>query len=127
MVEQQHRVPARLNLGRDGHELQVHRFGVAPGQDEADGFPLRGTDGAEDIGGGGALIRGSRRAAAAPRPAACDLVLLAVAGFVFEPDFYVGDIDALLVRDACQQGREVFLNASMAPAAWAWWRGRADS
>jgi hypothetical protein len=55
LVQQQHGVPARLNLGRDGFELQVH-LGIAPGQDEADGFALRRTDGAEDIGRCGTLI-----------------------------------------------------------------------
>jgi hypothetical protein len=38
---------------------------------------------------------------------------------VGEPDFYLVEAEALLARDACQRGRKVFLNASMAPSAWA--------
>jgi len=29
--------------------------------------------------------------------------------------------------DLCQHGGEVFSNPAIAPSAWAWWRGRADS
>ena len=36
-----------------------------------------------------------------------------------EPDLYRVEADALLARDACQRGGKVFLNASMAPPAWA--------
>ena len=39
------------------------------------------------------------------------------ASFVTEPDFYLGDIDALLASDVCQRLGKVFLNASMAPSA----------
>jgi hypothetical protein len=48
-----------------------------------------------------------------------DAVLLADAGFVGEPNLYRVEADALLARDACQRGGKVFLNASMAPPAWA--------
>ena len=84
-------------------------------------------DGAEDIGGGVALILRRRRPGAAPCPAASDLVLLAYTSFIGEPDFYLVEAEALLARDACQRGGEVFLNASMAPIAWAWCFGRAES
>ena len=54
-----------------------------------------------------------------PRPAAGDAVLLTDAGFVGEPDLYRVDAEALLARNACQRGGEVFLNVSIAPVAWA--------
>ena len=51
-------------------------------------FALFGTDGSERIGRGGALIARGAGAAAAYSPAAGDLVFLADAGFVLEPDLY---------------------------------------
>jgi len=61
------------------------------------------------------------------RPATGDLVLLADSGLVAEPDLYIVGINALLARDLVQARREAFLKASIAPSAWEWWRGRADS
>ena len=61
------------------------------------------------------------------RPAASDLVLLADASFVLEPNLYCLDVDRLLTRDFIQARGEVFLKSSITPSAWAWWRGRADS
>ena len=49
------------------------------------------------------------------------------AGLVGKPDLYRVAVEALLARDACQHGGEVFLNASTAPSAWAWCFGRAES
>jgi hypothetical protein len=46
---------------------------------------------------------------------------------VGEPDLYVGGVDALVVRNLVQAGAELFLKVSIAPSAWEWWRGRADS
>lgn len=119
-----------MRTGSDGRadfaEVRVHRIGVAPGQNQADGFAALGTDGAEDVDRFGALIARRDRACSASGPAACDLVLLAYAGFVLEPDF---DLGARL--EPCPDGfdfrREVFLKASTANSFWAWWRGRAVS
>src|SRR5438477_418823 len=44
----------------------------------------------------------------APGQAAGDLVLLADPRLVAKPDFHVGDIDAVLARDACQQRGELY-------------------
>ena len=117
LIQQQRRVTARRNLGGDGGELQVHRLGVAPWQDQPGGFSLRRTDRTENIGRCGAEVSGSGGPRAASCPAAGDLVLLAEASFVAEPDFYIGDIDALLASDVCQRFGEIFLHASMAPPA----------
>jgi hypothetical protein len=89
--------------------MQVHHRRVAPGQDQADGLAFLGADGAEDIGGSGALIGGSGGAAAAPRPAAGALVLLTDPGLVAKPNLYVAGIEAMLARDRRQYRRPVFL------------------
>jgi hypothetical protein len=60
-------------------------------------------------------------------PAPGDLVLLPDAGLIAEPDLDLAGIDARRARDRVQTGGEAFLKASTAPAAWAWWRGRAES
>jgi len=65
-----------------------------------------------------ALIVRRDRAGSAPRPTARDLVLLAYAGFVLEPDL---DLGARF--ETCPNGfdfrREVFLNAAAANSFWA--------
>ena len=108
-------------------EVQVHRLGVAGGQDQGRALALLRADGAEDVGRGGALVAGRAWAGAAPGPAAGDLVLLADAGLVGEPDFYVVAVERLLARDCLQARGEAFLKSSIAPSACAWWRGRAES
>ena len=57
LVKQQCCVVPRRHIGGDRREMQVHHRGIAPGQDQADGLALLGTDSAEDVGGGGALVR----------------------------------------------------------------------
>src|ERR1700740_1197875 len=108
LIEQQHGMPTRRDLGGDDREVKVHRLGVAPGQDEAGRFALCRTDGTEDVGRGGALIVWRRGPGSAPGPAPGNLVLLADAGLVAEPDFYVVRIDALTARDLVQSGRGAF-------------------
>ena len=48
LVKQQHSVPGGLDLGGNCRELQAHRLGVAPGQDQADSLAMLGANGAED-------------------------------------------------------------------------------
>jgi hypothetical protein len=67
--------------------MQVHRRGVAQGQDQGRALAVLRTDGAEDVGLGVALVLRRHRPAAAPRPAPGDLVLLAYPSFILEPDF----------------------------------------
>ena len=119
LIDQQRRMAARCDLGGDRREVKVHRLGVAPGQDEAGRFALCRADGAEDVCRRGALVMRGRWSGSALGPAAGAFVLLADAGLVAEPDFYVAGIDAMLARDRLQRGGEVFLYASIAPAAWA--------
>ena len=52
-----------------------------------------------------------------PGPPPCDLVLLADARLVREPDLYPVCSDALLPRDLVQARREAFLISSTAPSA----------
>ena len=61
----------------DFREVQVHRFGIAGGQDQSRALALFRADGTEDIGRCGSLIPRSARASAALRPPAGDFVLLA--------------------------------------------------
>jgi hypothetical protein len=76
LIEQQHRMTARRDLGRDGRQVQVHRLGVAPGHDEACRLAFLETDGSEDVGRGSALVVRSRWSGSSLCPATGDLVLL---------------------------------------------------
>jgi hypothetical protein len=109
----------RDDLGDFG-EVQVHRLGVAGRQNQSRALALLWTDGAEDVGGGSTLVPRRTWARAALRPPAGDLVLLADAGLIGEPDFYLVAIDRLRARDLVQARGETFLKSSIAPAAWAW-------
>jgi len=101
----------------DFDQMQVHRFGVAGREDQSRALSLLRADGSEDVGRGGALIVGSAGPRPASGPAPRELVLLADPGLVGEPEFYVADVDALLARDLCQAGWEIFLKTSIAPLA----------
>src|SRR5260221_14028095 len=82
----------------DFREVQVHRFGIAGGQDQSHALALFWADGAEDIGRCGGLIPRSARASAALRPPAGDLVLLGDTSLVLGPDFYLSDVDCFFAR-----------------------------
>ncbi len=83
---------ARRDAPGDLGEMQVHHLCVAGGQDQSCRFPILGADSAENIGRGGALILGSAWTRAAFGPTARNLVLLADARLIGEPDFYFGAI-----------------------------------
>jgi hypothetical protein len=119
LIEQHHRVFAGRDQAGYLRQVQVHRRGVAEGQDQSGSLAVFGTDSAEDIVGGGALILGCCRAGPAQSPAPGDLVLLADPGLVGEPDLYGVRGNRFLLGNALQLGGEVFLNAAMAPSAWA--------
>jgi hypothetical protein len=116
LIEEQHGVRAGGDVFGDFGEMQVHRIGVAFGQDEGRALAVLGRDRAENIGRGGALILGRGRPRAAFRPAPGELVLLANARLVGEPDFYVARVDSLFPRDFFQACGENFLNSSIAPS-----------
>ena len=103
----------------DFREVQVHRFGVAEGEDQSRALALFRADGTEDIGRCGSLIPRRARASAALGPPAGDLVLLADTSLVLEPNFYLADVDRLFARDFVQARWELFLKSSMAPSACA--------
>jgi hypothetical protein len=96
-----------------------HCGGIAPRQDQGRALAGLGTDGAEDVGRGGALIARRSGPRAALGPAAGEVVLLADPGLIAEPDLYVGRIDALVARDLVQNGGKTFLKCSIAPSACA--------
>jgi len=116
LIEQQRGMLAGCDLGCDGGEVQVHGGGVAPWQDQPARLAFGRADGTEEISGGGALVMRRRGTRAAACPAAGDLVLLTDPGLIAEPDLYVAEGDAALLRDRRQQGGEVFLKASTAPS-----------
>ena len=109
----------RRNLGGDLGERQIHRLGVATRHDERRAFALLGADRAKDIGRSGSLIARGAGARAALGPSPRDLVLLADARLVGEPDFYGAGLDALLAPDLIQARGKAFLKSSIAPSAWA--------
>lgn len=119
LIDQEHSVCTWRNGLGDLHEVQVHRLGVAGGQDQGRTLALLRADGAEDVGGSGALIAGRTRASAALGPPAGDLVLLADTGLVREPDFYLVAEDRLLARDCIQTDGETFLKSSITPSTCA--------
>ena len=98
-------------------EMQVHRLGVAHGQNESGALALVGTNRAEDVCRCRALIERRRWPCSAFCPTARDLIFLADARLVGEPDFQSGEADARLQRDIAETRRETFLKSSMAPLA----------
>jgi len=119
LVEQQDGMLAWRDLGRDFGQMQVHRLGVACGQDEGCALAVLRADRAEDVSGGGSLVARRRRPRSAPGPTSRDLVLLADARLVAKPYFYIGWIDALVLRNFRHSGWEGFLKFSIAPSACA--------
>jgi hypothetical protein len=89
----------------------------ASGHDEGCTLSVLGADRAEDISRGGSLVRRRAWTRAALGPTAGDLVLLADAGLVGEPDLYGGGLDALLAPDLVQARGKAFLKFSIAPSA----------
>jgi hypothetical protein len=100
-------------------KMQIHREGVAAGQDERCALAFLGTDGAEDVGRCGALIMWRAGSRSSFGPSTRDLVLLADASLVGEPDFDLVDGDAFFSRDFLQACWELFLKSSIAPSACA--------
>src|ERR1700692_2480910 len=72
---------------------------------------------APKICGGGSLISGSAGPGAALGPTPGDLVLLADACLVGEPDLYRAGLDALFAPDRFQARGKAFLKSSIAPVA----------
>ena len=107
--------------------MNLHHVGVGVGQGERRPDAAGGADRPEQIGVVIALVGGLARSRSAPGPLPNLAVLLADAGLVGKPDFYRVAVDALLVRDRLQTGGKAFLKSSIARAACAWWRGRAES
>ena len=117
LIDEKRRVRARRDLGGDFGQVQVHGLRVASGHDEGCALAVLGADRAEDISRGGSLIRGRARTRAALGPTAGDLVLLADARLVGEPDLYGAGLDALLAPDLFQARGKAFLKSSIAPSA----------
>ena len=76
-----------MGAGIDGGTDPMRCAAMASVSHQGMSFPLRGTDRAEDIGPFGALVAGRPRARATSGPSACELILLADAGF--RPQLYL--------------------------------------
>src|SRR4029077_7876213 len=94
LIDEKRRVCARRDLSGDFGQVQVHGLRVASGHDEGSAFSALGAHRAEDISRGGSFVGGRARTRAALGPPAGDLVLLADAGLVGEPDLYGGGLGA---------------------------------
>lgn len=119
LIEHQHGMVPGRDVSGDFGQVQVHRICVAFGQDERRALALLRRDRGENIGRRRALIFRGAGARAALRPAPRNLVFLADAGFVGEPDFYAVGVDAFFAADLLQPRGEIFLNASIAPSCCA--------
>ena len=100
---------ARRDLRGDFGQMQVHRLGIAAGHDERRALAVLRADRAEDVGRGGSLVFRGARPRAALGPAPRDLVLLADARLVGEPDLYGDGLDAFFAPDLVQARRGNFL------------------
>ena len=119
LIHQHESVSARRDGERYFSKVQSHGFGVAEGQDEPCALTVFRADRAEDVGRFRPLVFRCRRPGSASRPAPRDLVLLADAGFVLEPDLYWRALRKG-GSDLCQLGGKApFLNASIACSFWA--------
>ena len=118
LIHEQDGVGALCNGQRYLGQMHLHGGAVAERHDKAGALALFGTDGSEDVGRAGALVAGAEGPGAALGPAARDLVLLADASLVLEPDLYLGTC-RLAARELRQQVGEVFLKASAACSLWA--------
>src|SRR3974390_2761274 len=119
LIDHEHSV----GTGRDGlgdfRQVQVHRLSIAGRQDQGCTLALPGADRAEDVGGGGTLVPRRTWTCATLRPPPGDLVLLADASLVREPDFYLVAADRLFPSDFVQARGEAFLKSSIACSACA--------
>jgi hypothetical protein len=102
LVDKKGGVRAWRNLRCDFGEVEIHRLRVAAWHDKRRALAVLGTNRAEDIGGGGSLIFGSAWTRAALGPTPGDLVLLADARLVGEPDLYRAGLDALFAPERFQ-------------------------
>src|SRR3974377_597617 len=100
-------------------KVQVHCLGIAGRQDQGYSLSLPGAARAEDIGGGSPLVPRRTWTGATFRPPPGDLVLLADASLIGEPDFYFVAVDRFFPSDFVQARGEGFLNSSMSCSACA--------
>ena len=111
-----------VGIGSDGAgyfiEVQVHCRRVAAGQNETGRLSLLGANRAEEIGRSCALVTWGGWPGSAFCPASRDLVLLADAGFVLEPDFYPL-VPRRAAGDLRHEGGEFFLNVAIAAGSCA--------
>ena len=111
LVEDDKGVRPIADLRRDLIEMPLHGLRVAARQHESGADAALGTDGTEDIGRLGALVLRRPRSRPALGPPSGQLVLLADAGFILEPDLD-GPVLWEPRLESCQLFGELFLNWS---------------
>src|SRR5215213_3126910 len=94
--------------------------GQALGQDQRDALAALGTDRAEQVGGGEALLAHTARADPLLVPDVGDAALLADPGLVHEPQ--LDPLPGVLAREPLDQVGQSFLNLSCAPGSASGWR-----
>ena len=119
LIHEYHGMGARRYGKRDFGEMERHGLGIAKRQNQPCTLAKLGANCPEDIGRLRPLILRRRGPRSALGPAPRNLVLLADAGFVLEPDLY-GRALREGGADRCQLGSEApFLKASRACSFWA--------
>ena len=88
LIHDHHSMGANCHGSGDFDKVQVHRLGIAERQDKPCALAQGRADRSEDVGRCGSLIMWCRWTCSALRPPARDLVFLAYARLVLEPDFY---------------------------------------
>jgi hypothetical protein len=102
LIDEKRRVRAGRDLRGDFGQMEVYCFGVALGHDERRALAVPGTDRPEDIVRCGSLVLRRAGARAALGLTSRDLVLLADARLVREPDLYGVGLDAFFAPDLRQ-------------------------
>jgi hypothetical protein len=108
LIDQEDGVGIGCDSFGDFRQVQVHGLGVAGRQDQGGALALVWADRAEDVGGSGALVTRRDGTGTALGPPSCDLVLLANARFVGEPDFYRLAVERFFSCDCLQTRGETF-------------------
>ncbi len=114
--------PGRHGAGQLGEE-DVHGRGRDLGQDQRDALAALGTDRAEQVGGGEALLAHTARADPLLVPDMGDAALLADPRLVHEPQ--LDPLPGVLAREPLDQVGQSFLNCSCAFRSASGWTGRA--
>lgn len=123
-VHDEHGMCTLFDMPADLVDMELHGLGVGEGQSQSCTNAAGRADRAEQVGALISLVGGLPRACAAGCPLPHDAVLLADAGFILEPQFYLR-ARRQVAKMRLQRAWPVFLNAAMISASCAGCCGRA--